>query len=383
MTAGMPPQFPPTLPSVKARKSRRGLWITLGVVLVVLIALVGGGLFAFAQFIAPATAAGVFCGELKVQNYTAAYNLLDKHVQSQFTREQFSQGSQALDQVEGKVTGCGAASGSNAYSYSLGSSTASARVTIARATAGTLSGAVHLKNENGAWKVDALDTSLLGVNLGALKTAGAFCAALASQDYAGTYALLGAQAQAAVNAANFALAGEAHDAIDGNVSACGLTGLGQGNSDTAASLVVGITRGKLGAKQGSVTLDIENGAWKITAIDAALQGTDIGPVAVSALVCADVIGGNLTDVYQNLASTALKANVAQADINAFFQLNAGQTYTNCAPDYSTYKVSGSQASFDVKFTIQSSSGSVDVPVTMGFVLENGAWKLDSLNVKSA
>ncbi|HZC78903.1 MAG TPA: hypothetical protein VE258_14220, partial [Ktedonobacterales bacterium] len=96
------------------QRSLRGLWIALAIV-VVLLALAGGGVvYALTQLAAPAAAAISFCNDLKTQSYTPAYQLLSAKLQGQFTQVQFTQGSQALDTVEGTVTSCKQGTG-NAY----------------------------------------------------------------------------------------------------------------------------------------------------------------------------------------------------------------------------------------------------------------------------
>ncbi len=172
------------------KRSLKGLWIALAIV-VVLLALAGGGVvYALTQLAAPAAAAISFCNDLKTQSYTPAYQLLSTKLQGQFTQVQFTQGSQALDGVEGTVTSCKQGTG-NAYAYSFGGTTATLLAVITRSKQGDLSGTIHLKSENGTWKVDGLDTSLLGANLASLQQTLTFCTALAAKDYSSAYSQLG------------------------------------------------------------------------------------------------------------------------------------------------------------------------------------------------
>ena len=109
------------------KKSRRGLKIALTLAAVVLVlGAIGGGaaVFFINQFAAPGVAALQFCNQLKSQNYDGAYGMLSSGLQSQYSKTAFSAGVSALDTAEGKVIGCQQAQGSNAYTYSLGSSTA-------------------------------------------------------------------------------------------------------------------------------------------------------------------------------------------------------------------------------------------------------------------
>src|SRR5260221_13538464 len=139
------------------KRSLTWLWITLGVIAAVLVGGGGAGAFALIQYTAPAAAAGQFCGYLKTQNYDSAYGLLSANLKAKYTPELFHTGNAALDVAEGKVTECGAASGSGSYDYSLGGSKATVKAKISRETQGDLTGNLQLVNESG-WKVDSLDT---------------------------------------------------------------------------------------------------------------------------------------------------------------------------------------------------------------------------------
>ena len=356
---------------------QRTFWIIGGAIAAAVIVVAVLGTFAYTQYTAPGNAATAFCADLKTQSYSLAYDLLSAREQAQLTHDQFVQGSQTLDQIEGKVESCQLSSASGAYGYRLFGSTASLATVITRTNAGTLRGVVHLKSENGSWKVDGLDTSLLGVNLAALGTAAAFCAALQGQAYTTAYALLDTAAQAMVTQDAFVQAAQAHDQIDGTITACQLVALGSGNTDAYTSLMVSITRATLGQRTGTLTLDVQGGAWKIATISQQLQGTDLGPLQVGAQMCADLVSGNYAAIY-DLTSAAFQANVTRAQVVAFFTLPTGVTYAGCKVHYSTYKVTGDSASYVVDIDLIAAAGqTVGVPFALSFVNENGGWKLDS------
>ena len=377
----MPYTAPPTAPK---RKSRRGLWITLGVIAAVLIVLCGGGGVLAVQFFAPAATEGLFCGYIKSQNYTAGYSLLSQKLREQLTSDQYAQASQALDKIEGPVTNCGQATGvSNAYDYTLFGSTATTTVTITRATAGTLEGQLHLKNESG-WKVDGIDTSLLGVNLAALQTAGAFCADLQAQNYTAAYSLLGSTAQSQVKQTDFTAGLQLTDLINGPVSACSLVSLGSGNTDSSASLTVSLTRSKLGQKQGTVSLDVEGGTWKVGDVASSLNGTDLSAYLVVAQFCTDLGSANYNDAY-SLFSDSLKAGSTEADFASVFSGQAGgYKWSGCKPDPTTYHVSGNTATLDIAatFTQLTTGNSATGIITVTLVQSGSAWKIDDLKNKS-
>ncbi|HEX9412849.1 MAG TPA: hypothetical protein VF916_05050, partial [Ktedonobacterales bacterium] len=374
---GMPPMMAPPAPP---RKSRRGLWIALSVIAAVVIVGGGAAAYAFVQIAAPAASALVFCGDLKTQSYAAAYSDLSSDLRTQISSDEFVHGNQTIDLVEGTVTACAQASGSNAYQYSFGANTAKLAVVLSRATAGNLAGTVSLKKESSGWKVSGLDTSLLGINLGALQTAGAFCAALQTQNYSAAYALLTGAQQQQLTQQLFAAGLQLHDQIDGKVSGCTLNSFTVSGSDTNASLTVSITRTTLGAQQGAVTLQVENNAWKVSNVADSLSGTDLGPLGVGSQFCADLVSSNFSDAYSLLSADYASFFGSEAKFTAIFTEPSPYKWAGCTPDFSTYKVSGSTASYVGTFTELNTSTSVTIAtkINLQFVKQGGVWKLDDL-----
>jgi hypothetical protein len=315
-----------------------------------------------------------FCNDLKTQDYTSAYGLLGSSLQSQYTSDQFTQGSQILDTVEGPVTACKEAAGSNSYSYSLGASSATLSAVITRAKQGDLTGTLHLASQNGAWKVSTIDTSLLGVNLGALATAGKFCQALQAKDYSTAYSLLGSTAQGQISQAEFQASTVIWDQLDGPVTGCTLTGLGTGNSDTAAALTVSVTRQTRGAQSGSLGMDVEGGAWKISQVDPTLFGTDLAPLIVGTAFC-DAIVANTFDVAYALLTSDLQGRYTKAQFADIFKLPAGIKYVSCAPKLSTYKVNGSDAELDMSVKIDNGGTSESHTFKLALTKEGTDWKI--------
>lgn len=377
--APWPPQQP-LAPTPK--KSRKGLFIVLALV-VLLIGLVGGGAaVVVAQFSAPAAAAVTFCNDLKTQSYDNAYGELSKTLQGKYTRDQFRQAVTALDSAEGKVVACKQSSASNAYTYTLFGSTATVTAVVTRGIQGDLTGGLRLVNEDGAWKVNAMDTSLLGINLGALQTLGAFCAAMQAQQYDAAYALLGTSLQAAGSQTEFTAGAKVHEQVDGLVSSCALATVGKGNTDTATSLTVAVARSKLGSKTGAVTLAIEGGSWKIATMDASLQGSDLRPLNVMAQWCSLVGKGKYGDAYK-LMSSGFQADVSKDTFASVFTPIQGYEFvwTCGTADLTSYQVSGSSASLVVplKLTIPSVGGSSTENFKFKFTLEGDTWTIDDFS----
>jgi len=196
-------QSPPTLPE---RRPRRGLIIGILAVLIIGFGTAGGLFFyGWQQTRQPVDAALAFCSDLKAQRYVAAYGRLSHAYQVRVSKDQFVAAATVHDTIDGKVLDCGTPNTGVAFSFDLSPSsktTLSASITRNRSFAGKLS----LVKEGSAWKIDSIDQSLEGSDLGALVTGQAFCNALVSGNYAAAYALQSARQQAQANEKDFAAA---------------------------------------------------------------------------------------------------------------------------------------------------------------------------------
>jgi hypothetical protein len=355
----------------------------LAILLVLGLLVGGGGFFAFSNYAAPANAAGKYCGYLKAQNYDSAYGMLSSQLKGQYTSEQFRQASAQLDHAEGKVTACGAGTGSGAYKYTLFGSTATVQARITREQLGDLEGPLDLVNQDG-WKVNSLSAALLGIDLGALDTLGKFCVALQGQNYAAAYALLGATTTSQITAADFATAGGLHDQIDGNVSACALEQV-NATTSSATPVQVSLTRAKLGKRVGAVTLAAESDAWKIQTIDQALLGTDTAPLQVGTAFCTASTTGNYAAATALLSPALAPQVAAVGGLQVVFGLPAGNTYAGFTPDLTTYQVQGTEASYDTLLKVKASSGAV-VSIKLSLFLVSGAdgkWQVNGIRFGAA
>jgi hypothetical protein len=368
------------------KKSRRGLKValTVGAIILVLFGLGGGtAIFLLNQYTAPGVAALTFCNDLKAQHYESAYSSLSADLQSQFSQTSFSAGVAALDTAEGRILGCQQARSSNAYMYSLGAGTATVGAQMTRATQGDLTGALHLKNQNGSWKIDGIDTSLLGVNIGALQASGAFCAAMQGQDYSAAYDLLDSAQQGQVSRDDFVASGKLHDAIDGSITTCALAKVPQGNNDQLTLLTIQLKRSKQGLATGDVTLKLEGTAWKLDATAAALNGTDLRPLVLGGTFCTLFEAGRYGDAY-GLLSSGAHALFTKAQFVASYQTISGYTVKwSCGtPDLTTYKVTADKGLASVVIPITGAIAAVNFKDTVNtkvdFVLENDVWKIDGL-----
>lgn len=226
----------------------------------------------------------------------------------------------------------------------------------------------------------------------------ALCADLKAQRYDAAYARLSPDYQARMPRDQFLAAARLHDAVDGNVTDCGLPGVTAGLSvnlggDKTASFGARITRATRGSFEGTVTLVKDGGAWRIDRLDDALQGTDIGPLAAGQRLCAALVAGDYATAY-SLYSTREQQSLGSAQAFADTYKNAfggPLKLTGCAPDLKSYQALGPAAKLDVRLTVTESTTlgtqTIDVPtpVTLRFIQEGGTWKVDQfdLNIPNA
>lgn len=201
------------------RRSHRGVWITLGSILGVLVLACGLlGYFVVlpilqqdAEISAAAVAASNFCSDLKAQNYSAAYDMFTAHYQTTAPKPQFLQESALRDQIGGNVTDCPIPNSGPNVSAGTNMVTLYVSVTRAKASPATTSGSMTLVKQSGVWKLDKIDDTLLGVNVAPLLVATDFCAGLVQgshgstpQDYALAYAQLSTSYQQQFSETDFA-----------------------------------------------------------------------------------------------------------------------------------------------------------------------------------
>jgi hypothetical protein len=324
----------------------RWVWLSLSVVLVLGL-LLGGGLFTFVNYTAPAAAAAAYCSYLKAQNYGSAYDMLSSQLQSHYSAEQFRQASAALDTAEGKVTSCGVASGSHAYQYTLFGATATVLATMTREKQGLLQGEARLVNDHG-WKVDAIGVSLLGISFAALGTFSAFCAALEKEDYTSAYAQLTPGTQFGLSVDEFVTEMKVRDIIDGPIHACDLEQITNA-SETSATVRARFTRNTLGQRVGVISLIAVGDSWAVDQVADALLGTDVVPLVYSSAFCLTGWQGQYQAAFSLLSGNAKTRVKTPAGLASSFTLSNGARVTLCVPDIAAYAVSG--ASTSVQFTL--------------------------------
>jgi hypothetical protein len=175
----MQPTYPGTMPNyggpipvhvpvAQPKRTRRPLiWIGVGLILVVILAVVGYLFFARST---PEKTLDAYCNALQGQDYQAAYNQLSAALQSTETELAFAHASRAVGQI-------------NACTHSSATVTgnlATANVTLVSIAGQTSSSIITLTQDSGSWKISMLPTTP-GITLTM------FCNALRSRDYPTAY----------------------------------------------------------------------------------------------------------------------------------------------------------------------------------------------------
>ncbi|HUY77985.1 MAG TPA: hypothetical protein VMV29_14525 [Ktedonobacterales bacterium] len=375
-----PPNSSPARRSVFTR--RRRMWVAVGVVALVAILLVGVSYVVF-QYL-PAQPGVSFCRDLAAQRYDDAYALTSQGFRAQRSQAQFTRDLTTLDVALGNVVACQGA-GPLPLAYTFPSGPASYYVALVRQRQGamrTLTGAIHL-SAAGGWQVDAVDTSLWGVNLGALEVAQGYCDALGTQHYAAAYALLDAPTQATLTLGDYTTVEQAHSLISGPVKTCGVTGVGQGNSDRRADLTVSVSRANLGAQSADVALTLAGGVWRLAGVPTGAEGPDVGPYEVGRRYCADLASGQygaaydlFTPQYQALNPRAQFVGALQATQSQGITISCGQ------PDFTTYAVKGGAAGYVVPYIETYLGFPITTTDTLTFARQNGRWLIANSDLQS-
>jgi hypothetical protein len=151
------------MPPQQLKRSRRGLWIVLGIIggLIVLSCAVCGILFAtgawfFAKTVAaPALVANQYYSAVEKQDYTTAYSYLNTNsiaLNGQtVTQELYTTAAQAVDRVKGTV------SNYSVGNISVNNNTASVTVSVTRGSTPAYDVQLQLQQVNGTWKITRFD----------------------------------------------------------------------------------------------------------------------------------------------------------------------------------------------------------------------------------
>ena len=160
---GTQPAAPGYMPPQQLKRSRRGLWIVLGIIggLIVLSCAVCGILFVagvgfFAKTVAaPALVANQYYSAVEKQDYSTAYSYLNTNLIAQnnqpLTQELYTTAARTLDTAKGTV------SNYSVGNISVNNNTASVTVSVTRGSTPAYDVQLQLQQVNGTWKITRFD----------------------------------------------------------------------------------------------------------------------------------------------------------------------------------------------------------------------------------
>jgi hypothetical protein len=223
-----------------------------------------------------------------------------------------------------------------------------------------------------------------------------YCAALQARQSAAAYTLTASPTRKQQSQAQFTTEAQFHDGVDGKVTRCAPTPASRDTfrdafADLAfllsgaqsSTVTVTITRARLGTRAGVMTMTAQGDTWLVASLDTSLQGTPLGPLLLADHFCRALAADDFKTAFGDLSAHQIGLEKTEANFARDAALPTGAKYTGCAPDFTTYRLTGATASvklaLNIKTTTPAGTAIVPVPTLASFVLEKGAWKLDGLD----
>lgn len=381
-----------TARTLRPRRWLRVIGITVGVLLLLVVLTAGGvGVFAYQQFPALNNLGNQFCHDMLAQSYGDAYHLLSARLRARYSTDTFTHMGQTLDTFEGNVESCGSQS-LNQVQPGLFPISLTMTSAMTRQKAGARQGPMRVVYEQGAWKVDSLSPSLLGIDPDALATAFAWCDDTAHYSYMGVWSLYGhaLQGQDPSSAVTRLHAPLTPTGSVAQPLACTLTTLRVSGDQRRVSVTFEITDTQ---EAFNATLGQEHGHWRIITIS---------PDALGQLIAASKTASPVTTVASNWLAALTRGDCPSAyamltsDAQQRISLSAFTSQVCFAWDWNAVRSDGifTQSAARTTITIEFSGvlpgaepGSLLGPIgdirfsprdEVVLIEENGSWKVDAL-----
>jgi len=322
------------------KRSHRGLWITLGAVIaVVLIAAIAFGVIGYVNRSTPIKTLNAFCTALKGEDYQTAYNQLSSGLQAKFGSEAaFAAGFSNNDGL-GKVTSC------SVSSVNDGAGTGTINYTFSGGSALTVD--YTLVNENG-WKINAQNPRST-----ASLTLHTYCNALTAQDDQAAYNQFSKNYQDQIGSeTEFAASVTAE-----KIKSCAVNTV----QDSAGAGMITYVRSDGLKINANESLTNEQGTWKINA-----EQFISSPTLTLLTYCNALKNQDYQTAYDQL-STAAQSQETEAEFAANFN---SVTVNDCTVG----NVNDTAGTGQISYTLNGSDvGAFDYTL----VDENNAWKINS------
>jgi FHA domain len=237
--AGPPPGYVP-IEQVR-RRTRRLIWIGLG--LVAVIALAVGGYLLFFTRPTPEKTLDTYCSALLGQDYLTAYNQLSSPLRNTETESQFA----SVVEEQGKLNSC------IHGSASVNGSTASINLRLVASANQTNSVVTLVQDTGNNWKINLPFPPSV--------TLTAFCRALKNGDYQTAYDQLAGIVKSQLTEADFETTNMQQSAQVGGIASCSVSNVSEGGSSAIGTVTFLLGDGQKGDTHYS--LANEGGFWKI------------------------------------------------------------------------------------------------------------------------
>lgn len=376
-----------------SKRSRRWLRIVvraIGAVLLLAVVIAAAtGVFAYQQYPALNDLSVRFCNDMLAQNYSDAYPLLSAHLRSRYSKQTFVNMGQTLDTFEGNVESCGQIS-ANQVQFGLFPVSLTIMSNLTRQKSGAHQGPMRVVYEQGAWRVDNLSSSLLGISPDAVAVALAWCDDTSRYNYVGVWSLYGRALQSQdPKSAVEQLSAKSPEGFALPPQDCTLTALHASGDLQRVSVTFEITTT---SDFVNATLSQDDGRWAITTISpdsigllitASKSASPVTTVAANWLKA--LASGNCSSAYALLTTSAQQ----RISLAAFTSQVCLAWSWDAVVSYGVYTQSAAQTTIKIEFNgwLPSATptrsfgpnGAVARPsAVITLVQEKGSWKVDSM-----
>jgi FHA domain-containing protein len=226
------------------RRNRRFIWIGLGLLVVIALAVVG---YIFFTRSTPEKTLDTYCNALLGQDYLTAYNQLSTPLQKSETESEFAH---MLD-AQGKITSC------THGSASVSGATVLVELIFASSSGQNSNSPVTLVQDNGnTWKISVPFPPAI--------TLITYCHALKNKDYQTAYDQLSTTVKSQISEAGYETNESLGESSVGGISNCTVSNVNESDSQATGTITFVVGSGQTG--QSHYTLMNESGIWKISAV---------------------------------------------------------------------------------------------------------------------
>lgn len=381
LTRGRPAERPPQWPETHARQAyiaatagrQRTARTALIIGLVVCLLLASLGAAALApRYLAAQRVAAAFCDALHSRAYPAAYALLGAVARDGLSQGAYTSAMQALDSAEGPVRAC-AVGALSSYHYTPGQNIASDAVTLTRQRA-TYQGTLTLTSSGDVWRITTVDQSIYGAPLAPVAVAATYCAALRAGDYPTAFALFSATLQGMQAASDYIQAQRLRDMLMGRLTGCAIINLTMPDDQTMNALL-SVSRSAWPRAGGELQLQPSGATWRISLLDPAIQGVDVGPYLIGQRFCASLAAGDYNGIYSLLTDTR-RSQMTISQLRATLTPQPDSGWRCGPPQSGGYTVAGDSASYRLPLTFTHPDGAPGQRTeTLQFTLIDGSWRI--------